>query len=261
MSVRVPAPFMQRSHSLPYSVVVPFYNEEDNVATLLREIEQAMQSNADYEIVAVTDGSTDGTRGQLAEASTVFEQRLRVIEHKTNRGQSAAMCTGVDAAEGQWIITLDGDGQNDPADIPALLELIENPGRSAAPDLICGNRQLRRDSVVRRVSSTVANGVRSRLLGDATPDTGCGLKVFRRASFLALPRFDHMHRFLPALIRRDGGATISVVVSHRPRVRGQSSYGVWDRLGVGIVDLVGVMWLKRRALKNLSRNHSEETIS
>ena len=249
---------MQRSHSLPYSVVVPFYNEADNVAPLLREIAQAMKEIADYEIVAVNDGSTDATREMLAEMDSALEPQLHVIEHEKNRGQSAAICSGVDAATGEWIITLDGDGQNDPADIPVLLDRIDKPGQSIVPVLICGNRQLRRDSLVRRMSSLVANGVRSRLLGDATPDTGCGLKVFRRAAFLDLPRFDHMHRFLPALIRRDGGQTISVVVSHRPRLRGQSSYGIWDRLGVGIVDLIGVMWLKRRKFKPSS---SEESIS
>ena len=249
---------MQRSHSLPYSVVVPFYNEADNVAPLLREIAQAMKEIADYEIVAVNDGSTDATREMLAEMDSALEPQLHVIEHEKNRGQSAAICSGVDAATGEWIITLDGDGQNDPADIPVLLDRIDKPGQSIVPVLICGNRQLRRDSLVRRMSSLLANGVRSRLLGDATPDTGCGLKVFRRAAFLDLPRFDHMHRFLPALIRRDGGQTISVVVSHRPRLRGQSSYGIWDRLGVGIVDLIGVMWLKRRKFKPSS---SEESIS
>jgi dolichol-phosphate mannosyltransferase len=263
MSVRLPSPpSMQRSHSLPYSVVVPFYNEQDNVATLISEIEQAMTARPDYEIVTVNDGSTDGTRGQLAAAGAGFGGRLLVVEHESNRGQSAAICSGVDAAAGEWVITLDGDGQNDPADIPALLALIENPGPSGAPDLICGNRRVRRDTRLRRVSSSVANAVRRRLLDDATPDTGCGLKVFRRDVFLALPRFNHMHRFLPALIQRDGGVTISVTVSHRPRVRGLSSYGVWDRLGAGIVDLIGVLWLKRRALKGRSRNHShsEETI-
>ena len=249
---------MQRPHSLPYSVVVPFYNEADNVAPLLREIAQAMKEIADFEIVAVNDGSTDATREMLAEIESALEPRLHVIEHEKNRGQSAAICSGIDAAAGEWVITLDGDGQNDPADIPVLLEQIDRPGQSIVPVLICGNRQLRRDSLVRRMSSLVANGVRSRLLGDATPDTGCGLKVFRRAAFLDLPRFDHMHRFLPALIRRDGGQTISVAVSHRPRLRGQSSYGIWDRLGVGIVDLVGVMWLKRRKFKPSS---SKETIS
>ncbi len=246
---------MQRSHLPPYSVVVPFYNEEDNVVALLHEIEQAMQTGLDYEIVAVNDGSTDGTGDQLSKAGTALGQRLRIIEHEANRGQSAAICSGVDAAEGEWVITLDGDGQNDPSDIPALLALIEDPEASAAPDLVCGNRQPRRDSLMRRLSSTVANGVRSRLLGDATPDTGCGLKVFRRASFLALPRFDHMHRFLPALIRRNSGETVSVDVSHRPRVTGQSSYGVWNRLGVGIVDLIGVLWLRRRPLTDRKRIH------
>jgi dolichol-phosphate mannosyltransferase len=144
------------------------------------------------------------------------------------------------------VITLDGDGQNDPADIPRLVAEFHASGRS---HLICGYRRQRQDTVLRRLSSRIANAVRSRLLGDATPDTGCGLKVMPRDLFMRLPRFDHMHRFLPALALREGARVTSVVVSHRARRFGRSSYGVWNRLWVGVVDLFGVMWLKRRAFR------------
>ena len=227
-----------------YSVVVPFFNEEDNVAALLGEISAVMGALGAYEVVAVDDCSTDGTAARLL--ACAVEPRLRVVAHGRNRGQSAALCSGVDAARGEWIITLDGDGQNDPRDIPQLLRALEGPAR---PLLVCGHRQKRQDNGLRLLSSRIANGVRSRMLGDDTPDTGCGLKVIQRAAFMKLPRFDHMHRFLPALVRRDGGAILSVAVSHRPRVHGQSKYGVWNRLWVGIVDLFGVMWLKRRAFR------------
>jgi dolichol-phosphate mannosyltransferase len=174
---------------------------------------------------------------------------LRLVRHARRRGQSAALLSGVRAARGPWIATLDGDGQNDPADIPALLAARDKAAESGqALQLIGGRRVNRRDRWLKRFSSKVANAVRRRLLGDATPDTGCGLKLFPRAAFLALPHFDHFHRFLPALIQRQGGAVISVDVSHRPRRAGRSHYGVFDRLWVGLFDLVGVMWLQRRAM-------------
>lgn len=232
------------SSSLRYSVVVPFFNEQDNVAPLLAEVTAVMAALGDYEVIAVDDGSIDATRVRLLACAT--DAHIRVIAHGRNRGQSASLCSGIDAARGEWIITLDGDGQNDPLDIPRLLTEIAG---SHPPLLICGHRQQRRDSGVRLLSSRIANGVRSRLLGDDTPDTGCGLKIMQRAAFQKLPRFDHMHRFLPALVRRDGGGIRSVAVSHRPRVHGRSKYGVWNRLWVGIADLCGVMWLKRRAFR------------
>ena len=232
------------STGLRYSVVVPFFNEEANVVSLLAEIHAVMAPLGTYEVIAVDDASSDGTRGRLLNCAT--DPHLRVIGHGRNRGQSAALCSGIDAAQGEWVITLDGDGQNDPIDIPRLLREVEV---AHPPLLICGHRHQRRDSRVRLLSSRIANGVRSRLLGDDTPDTGCGLKIIQREAFLKLPRFDHMHRFLPALMRRDGAAIRSVVVSHRARLHGVSKYGVWNRLWVGIVDLFGVMWLKRRAFR------------
>jgi dolichol-phosphate mannosyltransferase len=156
------------------------------------------------------------------------------------------------AARGEWIATLDGDGQNDPADLPKLIEARDRATTSNL-QLVTGYRKKRQDSWLKRVSSRIANGVRSRLLGDATPDTGCGLKLIARRTCLELPAFDHMHRFLPALVQRNGGATLSVEVNHRPRTRGVSNYGVFDRLWVGIVDLFGVAWLRRRALRPQAR--------
>ena len=230
------------------SVVVPVKNEQENVLPLLAEIHAALEGRGEFEVVYVDDGSTDTTPKVLAEAQARYP-RLRVLAHRESCGQSAALVTGFRAARGEWIATLDGDGQNDPADIPKLMaarDSADKAGRPANLQLVAGYRKKRQDTWLKRVSSRVANGVRSRLLGDATPDTGCGLKLILRSAVLELPVFDHMHRFLPALIQRNGGATLSVEVNHRPRTRGVSNYGMFDRLWVGIVDLFGVMWLQRR---------------
>ena len=227
--------------------MVPAHNEAENVGPLVREIVAALGSGAggDYEIVVVDDGSTDATGERLKELARTTPY-LRSVRHPASRGQSFAIVTGVRAARGRWIATLDGDGQNDPADIPRLLALRAAAGAGAGPLLIAGYRRKRRDAWLKRVSSRVANAVRGRILGDRTPDTGCGLKVFERDAFLALPHFDHMHRFLPARILRAGGRVVSVEVGHRPRERGASHYGMWNRLWVGIVDILGVWWLIRR---------------
>jgi dolichol-phosphate mannosyltransferase len=228
------------------SVVVPVHNEEDNVAPLIGEIRAALEGHYDYEVVYVDDGSTDQTLERLIGLSREFG-RLRVLRHRRCCGQSTALATGVDASRGTFIATLDGDGQNDPADIPKLYASLT--ARDALPGLamVAGYRAKRQDTPWRRFSSKLANAVRGSLLGDRTPDPGCGLKVFPRAVFLRLPYFDHMHRFLPALAQRAGGQVISVEVNHRPRLRGVSKYGTWHRLWVGIIDLCGVMWLQRRA--------------
>ena len=225
------------------SVVVPVHNEAENVGPLIGEIGTALDGVVDYEIVYVDDGSSDATAERLAEAGKGFP-RLRVLRHRQQSGQSTALWTGVRHARAPWIATLDGDGQNDPADIPKLLSLALDPDLKL--DLVAGHRVTRRDSVAQRLASRIANGVRSRMLHDDTPDTGCGLKLFSREVFLALPYFDHMHRFLPALVLRGGGRVRSVPVNHRPRQRGRSHYGINNRLWVGLVDLVGVMWLRRR---------------
>ncbi len=226
------------------SVVVPVKNEAANIAPLIAEIRAALAGVA-HEIVYVDDGSDDATAEALAEAARAAPLAAPLVRrrHATSCGQSAAVITGVRAAQGEWIATLDGDGQNDPADIPALLaRALAEPGLV----LIAGHRTRRRDSFIKRVTSRFANKLRAALLGDATPDTGCGLKMFRRAAFLDLPAFDHMHRFLPALFIRAGGHVVSVPVNHRPRLRGASKYGTLDRALVGIFDLMGVFWLQRR---------------
>lgn len=239
-----------RRDPVPLSIVVPVRNEAENILPLLAEIHAALAKQGEFEVVYVDDGSRDATPGRLAEALVRYP-RLRVLVHRDSCGQSAALMTGVRAARGDWVATLDGDGQNDPADIAKLIAARDSARDSAAHagnlQLVAGYRRTRRDTWLKRLSSRVANAVRSRLLGDATPDTGCGLKLIARAAYLELPFFDHMHRFLPALVQRNGGATLSVEVNHRPRTRGRSNYGLFDRLWVGIVDLLGVMWLKRRA--------------
>ncbi len=227
------------------SVVVPVKNEADNVEPLVREIAAALSGNTHFEIIYVNDGSTDSTQARLDALRREFPM-LRTIRHRVSCGQSRAVTTGVVAAHHEWIATLDGDGQNDPADIPVLLAKLADPALPAHLELLAGWRARRNDTFVRRLSSRIANGVRARMLRDRTPDTGCGLKLFARETFLALPNFDHMHRFLPALVMRNGGAVISVPVNHRPRERGTSKYGVHNRLWVGIVDLFGVAWLQRR---------------
>jgi dolichol-phosphate mannosyltransferase len=228
------------------SIVVPVHNETDNVRPLIEEIDAALAGSCDYEIVYVDDGSTDDTLAKLQALQGEFP-RLRVLRHKRCCGQSTALRTGILAARGTVIATLDGDGQNNPADIPALLAVWRELSANGAGAMVAGFRRKRRDTGWRRFSSKVANGVRGFLLKDDTPDTGCGLKVFSRDLFLALPYFDHMHRFLPALAQRAGGKVVSIEVDHRPRIRGQSKYGTWNRLWVGIWDLLGMMWLQQRA--------------
>jgi dolichol-phosphate mannosyltransferase len=226
------------------SVVIPVHNEAGNIGPLVDEVRRSLAGRAAYEIVVVDDASTDATPAELeALAATCAE--VRVIRHDRNAGQSTAIRTGVVAARGALIATLDGDGQNDPADLPRLLarHAAEPTG---APLMVAGRRTDRKDAATTRLSSLIANAVRARLLGDHTPDTGCGLKLFPRALFLDFPYFDHMHRFLPALAIRAGARVVSEPVGHRPRTRGRSHYGIHNRLWAGIVDLLGVMWLQRR---------------
>jgi dolichol-phosphate mannosyltransferase len=227
------------------AIVVPVHNEAENIDPLLAEIRRAVDTERVCEVIYVDDGSTDGTPCRLASAARAFPG-LRVIRHARRSGQSAALWTGVRAARASWVVTLDGDGQNDPADIPRLTGVLDSPSRPPNLWLVAGIRATRRDRWLRRAASRIANAVRSRVLGDHVSDTGCGLKLLHREAFLSLPYFDHMHRFLPALVLRGGGAVVTVPVGHRGRRRGRSKYGVLDRLGVGLVDLLGVLWLKRR---------------
>jgi dolichol-phosphate mannosyltransferase len=227
------------------SIVIPVQNEADNIAPLVGEIRAALDGSIAYEIIYVDDGSDDATACEISRLVGSTPQ-VRLLRHARNYGQSAAISTGVRAARGIWIATLDGDGQNDPADIPKMWRLARQAS-SSAPALITGYRKRRRDSWPKRCASRMANAIRGRLLRDRTSDTGCGLKLVPRSLFLDLPYFDHMHRFLPALVLREGGTVLSVPVNHRPRQKGVSKYGIFDRLGVGVIDLLGVMWLQRRA--------------
>lgn len=232
--------------TLKLSVVVPVHNENENLRPLIEEIETAVAALSDHEIIYVDDGSTDDTLARLQALKQEFP-RLRVLRHQTCCGQSTALRTGIQAAKGPVIATLDGDGQNDPANIPAMLTAWQELKQQSDTALVAGYRRNRKDTGWRKFSSRFANRIRAGLLRDETPDTGCGLKLFDRDLFLAMPYFDHMHRFLPALAQRAGSRVISVEVNHRPRTRGQSKYGTWHRLWVGIWDLLGVMWLQRRA--------------
>jgi dolichol-phosphate mannosyltransferase len=225
------------------SVVVPVRNEAGNIAPLLAEIGAALNGQWVFEVVYVDDGSSDGTAAELQRLCAQYPW-LRRVRHKASCGQSAAVRTGVAAARGALVATLDGDGQNDPAFIPALLRALEQGAPRVA--LIAGQRVKRKASGFKKLQSRVANAVRSAVLRDGTRDTGCGLKAFRRDVFLSLPYFDGLHRFLPALVRREGYAIGYVDVVDRPRGAGVSNYGMWDRLWVGILDLAGVWWLIRR---------------
>jgi dolichol-phosphate mannosyltransferase len=229
------------------SIVIPVRNEAENIIPLLEEIIDVMKGADAYEIIVVDDGSNDQTSQVLNQALQRVDI-LRVIQHGLSCGQSTAICTGIKVAKFAVVATLDGDGQNDPADIPRLYGvLMQQTEANSQLWMVAGWRNKRHDSRWKLFSSKVANTVRGGLLGDNTPDTGCGLKVFFRDKFLELPYFDHMHRFLPALIIRAGGQVISVPVNHKARSKGYSKYGTLDRLWAGITDLMGVIWLKKRA--------------
>lgn len=225
------------------SVVVPVRNEAGNIAPLVAEIADALANRASFEIIYVNDGSSDASEQELI---ALMRERpwLRQVRHAVSCGQSAAVRTGVMAAHAPIVVTLDGDGQNDPAFIPKLVDAIEM--RDGRIGLVAGQRVGRQASAFKKLQSRVANAVRASVLRDGTRDTGCGLKAFRRDVFLALPYFDGLHRFLPALVRREGFEIAYVDVVDRQRRHGQSNYGMWDRLWVGILDLAGVWWLIRR---------------
>ena len=233
-------------NNLDLSVVVPVFNEQDNIIPLIDEIVTALDGFVKYEVIYVNDGSTDETLSILINKQKSCTP-LRIIKHAKSCGQSTAVHTGVKMAGAQWVATLDGDGQNLPTDIPKLYKKAMNADPEDKIWLIAGWRKKRKDSWLKLISSKWANGIRQFMLKDKTPDTGCGLKVFRRDIFLIIPYFNHMHRYLPALYQRAGGYVENVEVNHRARERGVSKYGFHNRLWVGIIDLFGVSWLIKRA--------------
>jgi len=231
--------------SLPLTVLVPCFNEAGNLMALAEEIDAALGEAVRYEILFVDDGSNDGTAEELVKVQARFP-KARVVRHTSRSGKSAALITGLRAARGTWIQTLDGDRQNDPADVRRVWDEVIAPGAPETLGIIAGVRTSRNDGRFKWLQSRLANGIRSAALQDRTPDTGCGFKMIRRAAFQDVPFFDGMHRFFPALVRRAGWDVMQFKVNDRPRGEGSSKYGFLGRLGAGIVDLLGVMWLLRR---------------
>ncbi len=229
------------------SIVIPARNEASNIVCLLAEIDAACAPVCDYEVIVIDDGSSDGM-GDSVRDRMKTHPNLRLLHHPRSGGQSAGVHSGVLSARGRIICTLDGDGQNPPSELPALMAPLRAPG-SDAIGLVAGQRVGRQDTLSKRLASKFANRIRSAILGDGTRDTGCGLKAFRREAFLALPYFDHMHRYLPALFARDGWEVAHVDVTHRARGGGRSNYNNLQRGLVGIVDLMGVAWLLLRRKK------------
>ncbi|GAA4494399.1 glycosyltransferase family 2 protein [Pseudaeromonas paramecii] len=230
------------------SIVIPAKNEVDNLRPLIEEIRAAMTERYDYELIYVDDGSTDDTFTTLQAIHAEGQVPLKVIRHAQSVGQSLAILSGAWQASGQWLVVLDADGQNDPADIPGMLAAVmQAHDQDAKVWGVIGHRVNRRDDWVKRLSSKLANGFRDFMLKDGIPDTGCGLKAVLLARYLRLPAFNHMHRYIPTLLQAQGGIMLVHPVNHRPRLAGKSNYGVWNRLWVGLVDVLGVWWLKRRA--------------
>lgn len=230
------------------SIVIPARNEAENIRTLLDGIVEALSDAPSFEVIVVDDGSSDAT-GEAVRRASGDDPRIRLLTHPRSAGQSAAVHSGVRAATGRLICTLDGDGQNPPEELPRLLAPLLAPDASRRLALVAGQRVARQDTWSKKTASKFANALRGRLLKDGTRDTGCGLKAFRRDVFLTLPYFDHMHRYLPALFKRDGWEIALVDVSHRARGGGRSNYSNLQRGLVGVIDLLGVMWLIRRRKK------------
>lgn len=237
--------FSRECGATPISVVAPMHDEEGGAGELVAEIAAAL-SGREFEIIAVDDCSRDGTAAALQQAQESIPQ-LRILRHGANAGQSRAIRTGVLAARNAVIVTIDGDGQNDPADIPALLSRLLRADAPPALAMAAGERRVRLDAASKRTASRLANTIRRRVLDDGAADTGCGLKAFYREAFLRLPYFDHLHRYLPALMRREGFEVEFVAVGHRPRAHGRSKYTNLGRLRAALRDLLGVVWLNARA--------------
>jgi dolichol-phosphate mannosyltransferase len=233
--------------TVPCTIVIPVLNEEDNILPLVAELNRLREELGEFELLLVDDHSTDQTPATMQHLATLYPW-FKGIRLAVQSGQSAALYYGILEARHPLIVTMDGDGQNDPADIPRLLATYTRAEPHSPYSLVAGCRAQRRDSRWRRFSSRIANGVRQRLLHDSTRDSGCGIKVFSRELFLSLPAFKHMHRFLPALVQQCGGTVVSVDVGHRERTSGRSHYGTLDRLLAGVIDLCGVLWLARRAI-------------
>lgn len=225
-----------------YSVLIPVMNEQDNILPLLTELHAALADGPAFEVLVIDDGSTDASAARVGDALALYPC-LRLIRHQTRAGKSAALRTGAKAAQGTWLVTMDGDRQNDPADIPRLLA-----AQAAEPRLVmvAGTRRRRDDTLAKRLTSRLGNGIRRAFLRDACPDTACGLKLIRRDLFLDLPFFDSLHRFLPALVKGRGLDYVNLPINDRARTAGQSKYTNLGRAAVGLFDLLGVIWLLRR---------------
>ena len=236
--------------------MIPIKDEAESIGYLLDETEYAIKTDYLYEIILIDDGSIDNTRNMISQYMSCSPLQITCFRHDRNYGQSAALLTGIRGAMADWIITMDGDGQNDPADIKTLLNELKKY-KTDDPRMICGRRLKRKDTLVKKYSSKIANAFRSYLLRDEAPDTGCGLKLIHRATFLNLPHFDHMHRFLPALFKNNGYTVCHVDVNHRYRMSGQSKYGIQNRLWAGLIDTAGLIWLNRRCLQP----YTEEVLS
>jgi len=229
------------------TVVIAVHNEEGNLIPLMEEIKGAF-SGWSYEILFVDDGSVDGSAAEIRQLKDRYPDTVTLVTHAERCGKSTALVTGGRAARYPWLGTMDGDGQDDPKDLAAMLRVAARAQQEGSDHFlcVCGHRVSRKDFLLKRIASKTANRVRRSLLRDDTPDTACGLKVFRRDDFLQIPHFNNMHRFFPALFMRSGGRTVSVPVTNRPRRLGQSKYGIHNRLWVGIIDMLGVAWLQRR---------------
>ncbi len=232
------------------SIVIPVFNEAENIKQLIEEVMQACASIEQLELIIVDDTSTDNTWDVLKKINQ-NTPILRLIQHKNNTGQTAAIVTGIKTATHDIIATLDGDGQNDPNDIIKMLDIWQQ--QSSTNYVIVGHRTTRKDSLHKRISSKIVNRIHNVLFKDGCRDTGCGIKIFKRSDFLKLPHFDNIHRFLPALFTSIQVQSINVPVNHRPRTKGQSKYGFFDRFSAWIIDIFGIIWLKRRSVNVASR--------